>query len=110
MRNRLATAALIALLAMIADVRRPAAQPAQAEGTSRESLAPTGLQSADVHEAQLAPRKPPNRRKIAEKNGYISGSASWRTSQASFLAWASSLSNPEHCRWGPSCASIARIA
>jgi hypothetical protein len=22
-------------------------------------------------------------------------------------AWASSLSNPEHCRWGPSCASIA---
>jgi hypothetical protein len=69
MRNRLATAALIALLGMIADVRRPAAQPAQ----------------ADVHEAQLhlrdrragkADRKRhvvrslPNRRKIAEKNGY----------------------------------------
>jgi hypothetical protein len=70
MRNRLATAALIALLGMIADVRRPAAQPAQAEGTSREALAPTGLHSSDVHEAQLAPKKPPNRRKIAENNGY----------------------------------------
>jgi hypothetical protein len=70
MRNRLATAALIALLGMIADVRRPAAQPAQAERTSREALAPTGLQSANVHEAQLAHRKRPNQRKIAEKNGY----------------------------------------
>jgi hypothetical protein len=85
MRNRLATAALIALLGMIADVRRPAAQPAQAERTSREALAPTRLQSADVHEAQLhlrdrragkADRKRhvvrslPNQRKIAEKNGY----------------------------------------
>ena len=37
MHNRLATAALIALLGMIADVRRPAAQPAQAEGTSQEA-------------------------------------------------------------------------
>ena len=70
MRNRMATAALIALLGMIADVRRPAAQPAQAEGTSREALAPTRLHSSDVHEAQLAPKKPPNRRKIAENNGY----------------------------------------
>jgi hypothetical protein len=70
MHNRLATAALIALLGMIADVRRPAAQPAQAEGTSREALAPTRLHSSDVHEAQLAPKKPPNRRKIAENNGY----------------------------------------
>jgi hypothetical protein len=52
-RNRLATAALIALLGMIADLRRPAAQPAQVEPTSREALAPTGLPSA-VHEAQLA--------------------------------------------------------
>ena len=85
MRNRLATAALIALLGMIADVRPPAAQPAQAERTSRETLAPTRLQSADVHEAQLhlrdrrggkadrkrhVVRSHPNQRKIAEKNGY----------------------------------------
>ena len=70
MHNRLATAALIALLGMIADVRRPAAQPAQAERTSREALAPNRLQSADAHEAQLAHRKRPNQRKIAEKNGY----------------------------------------
>jgi hypothetical protein len=82
MRNRLATAVLIALLGMIADVRRPAAQ---AERTSPEALAPPRLQSADVHEAQLhlrdrrggkADRKRhvvrslPNQRKIAEKNGY----------------------------------------
>jgi hypothetical protein len=66
----LATAALIALPWMIADVRRPAAQPAQAEYTSREALALTGLQSADVHGAQLAHRKRPNQRKIAENNGY----------------------------------------
>jgi hypothetical protein len=85
MRNRLATAALIALLGMIADVRRPAAQPAQAERTWREALGPTRLQSADVHEAQLhlrdrrggkadrkrhVVRSHPNQRKIAEKNGY----------------------------------------
>jgi len=85
MRNRLAAAALMALLGMIADVRRPAAQPAQAERTSREALAPTRLQSADVHQAQLhlrdhrggkgdkkrhVVRSLPNQRKIAEKNGY----------------------------------------
>jgi hypothetical protein len=85
MRNRLATAALIALLGMIATVNRPAAQPAQAERASREALAPTRLQLAGIHDLQMhvrdrrggkAHRKHhfvrslPNQRKIAEKNGY----------------------------------------
>jgi hypothetical protein len=85
MRNRLATATLIALLGMIADVRRPAAQPAQAEPASREAPAPTTLQSTDIHDAQLyvrdhrggkvhrkhrVVRSLPNQRKIAEKTGY----------------------------------------
>jgi hypothetical protein len=85
MRNRLATATLIALLGMIADVRRPAAQPAQAEPASREAHAPTTSQSANIHDAQLyvrdrrggkvhrkrhVVRSLPNQRKIAEKGGY----------------------------------------
>jgi hypothetical protein len=85
MRNRLATATLIVLLGMIADVRRPAAQPAQAEPASREAPAPTTSQSANIHDARLSVRDHrggkvhrkhrvvrslPNQRKIAEKNGY----------------------------------------
>ena len=83
MRNRLAIAALVASLGMIADVRRPAAQLVQAERAAREALAPTKLQLADIHGVQLRVRRGgkahrkhhvfrslPNQRKIAEKNGY----------------------------------------
>jgi hypothetical protein len=84
MRNALATAVLVALLGLIADVRRPAAQLAQAERAAPEALAPTRLQWADeVEKAKTATRRGskahrkhrvfrslPNQRKIAEKNGY----------------------------------------
>jgi hypothetical protein len=85
MGNRLTSAALIALLGMISDVRRPAAQPAHAERAARDALAPIRLQLADIHDVQLrmwghragkAHRKHhvfrsfPNQRKIAEKNEY----------------------------------------
>jgi hypothetical protein len=85
MRNRLASAALVALLGMLADVRQPAAQLAQAEHAVQEAPEPSRLQLADIHDVQLligdrrggkAHRKRhvfrslPNQRKIAEKNGY----------------------------------------
>ncbi|MCA6114379.1 hypothetical protein J6524_05495 [Bradyrhizobium sp. WSM 1738] len=83
MRNQLAAAALIALLGLISDVRRPAAQPAQAERAQWEALAPTSLQlhvgrrakttarrSGKAHRKYHVFRSLPNQRKIAEKNGY----------------------------------------
>jgi hypothetical protein len=84
MRNALVTAALVALLSLIADVRRPAAQPAPAERAAPEARAPARLHSADrVGKAKTAARRGgkahrkhhvvrslPNQRKIAEKNGY----------------------------------------
>jgi hypothetical protein len=88
MRNRLATtalatAALIALLGLTADVRRPAAQLAQTQRAAPEALAPTRVQLPDkVGKAKTATRRDgkaqrkrvfrplPNQRKIAERNGY----------------------------------------
>jgi hypothetical protein len=83
MRHRLVTAAVIALLGLVPDVRRAAAQLAQAERTAPEAVAPTRLQLAHMHDVQLhirrwgkAHRKRhvfrslPNQRKIAERNGY----------------------------------------
>jgi hypothetical protein len=82
MRHRLVTAALIALLGLVPDVRA-AAQLAQAERTPPEAVAPTRLQLADIHDVQLHIRRRskahrkhhvfrslPNQREIAEKNGY----------------------------------------
>ena len=49
MRNRLASAALVALLGMLADVR----QPAQAERAVQKSFEPSRLQLADIRGVQL---------------------------------------------------------
>jgi hypothetical protein len=83
MRYRLASAVLIALLGMIADVRWSAAQLPQAERV--QALAPTWLQAAGINDVQLhvgdrrggrahrkhqVVRSVPNKRKIAERNGY----------------------------------------
>ena len=76
MHNRLATAALIALLGMIADVRRPAAQPAQAEGTPREALALLGCTRPTFMKRNWRPRSLQiggRSLKITD----ISGSATW---------------------------------
>jgi hypothetical protein len=85
MRNRLASAALVVLFGMLADVRQPAAQLPQAERAMQKAPEPSRLQLADIHDVQLlvgdrrggkAHRKRrvfhslPNQRKIAEKNGY----------------------------------------
>jgi hypothetical protein len=71
MRNRLATVLLIALLGLVADVRRPAAQPAQVESMR---LALTGLQLAhrsSIRRGDKAHRKQNvNQRKIAERHGF----------------------------------------
>lgn len=85
MRSRLAKAVVIALLGIIADVRRPAAELAHAERISQEALASIRLQLVGIHGVQLrvgdrrggrahrkrhVVRSLPNQRKIAEKNGY----------------------------------------
>ncbi|MGL3111055.1 hypothetical protein [Bradyrhizobium sp. BR 1432] len=88
MRNALMKAALVALLALIADVRRPAAQFAPFFPPAPQTLAPaTAPPAAKVDQTRTAPhrgskahrkheekpevvRRPPNQRKVAEKNGY----------------------------------------
>lgn len=84
MRNALVNAALVALLTLIADVRRPAAQFAPFLPPAPQTLAPATAPPADKveqtrtppHRSSKAQRKhhvvrpPPNQRKIAEKNGY----------------------------------------
>jgi hypothetical protein len=81
MRHALVTAALVALLGLIADVRPLVAQLAQTERSAREA---PRVQSADktvtakkaTHRGGKAHRKRhvfrslPNQRKIAENNGY----------------------------------------
>lgn len=82
MRNALVTAALVALLGLIADVRPLVAQFALPEGAARDPLAQTRVQPADnvrtaktatrrhAHRKRPVSRPPPNQRKIAERNGY----------------------------------------
>ncbi|WGD49913.1 hypothetical protein QA641_30335 [Bradyrhizobium sp. CB1650] len=88
MRNALVCVALVALLALIADVRRPAAQFAPFTLPAPQTLAPATAPPADKveqtrtvsHRSGKAHRKrekkheavrpPPNQRKVAEKNGY----------------------------------------
>jgi hypothetical protein len=88
MRHALVTAALVALLGLIVDARRPAAQIAPFSPPALQTLAPaTALPGAKVEKARTAThrsgkahrklkekhqavRPPPNQRKIAENNGY----------------------------------------
>jgi hypothetical protein len=88
MRNALMIAALVALLTLIADVRRPAAQFAPFGTPAPQTLAPaTAPPAGNVEQTRTAPhrtskahrkpakkhevvRPPPNQRKVAEKNGY----------------------------------------
>jgi hypothetical protein len=84
MRHALMTTALVVLLALTADVRRPAAQFGQFERAAPQVFAPTSSQPpAQVEKAKPATRRadktyrkrhvsrsPPNHRKIAERNGY----------------------------------------
>ncbi|MCK1617288.1 hypothetical protein IVA96_11655 [Bradyrhizobium sp. 159] len=88
MRNALVSAALAALLALIADVRHPAAQFAPFFPPAPQTFAPTTAPPADTTEqTRTAPhrsskadrkheekhkvvRRPPNQRKVAERNGY----------------------------------------
>jgi hypothetical protein len=84
MRKALASAALVALLALIADVRRPAAQFAPFWPQAPQQVAPAAAPPAGkVEQARTAPRRSgkahrkhevvrssPNQRVIAEKNGY----------------------------------------
>jgi hypothetical protein len=79
MRNRLATAALIALFGLTGDVIHPAAQLARAESVPPEALTPIELQLAHrFGTAKMAVRrrvKPHSKqnvnvRKIAERHGY----------------------------------------
>ncbi|MCK1543966.1 hypothetical protein IVA98_13645 [Bradyrhizobium sp. 160] len=84
MRNRVAVAALAALLGITADVRRPCAQPDRAERTAGEAPALMRLQLAHhevemharghgrdkVHRRPHVYRSLPNQRKIAERDGY----------------------------------------
>src|SRR5437773_12054217 len=83
MRNRLATAALVALLGLIAD-GRPSAEPARTERSAQQAPARPGVRSIDTserartatrrsghaHSKRHVVRSPPNQRKIAEKHGY----------------------------------------
>lgn len=84
MRKALVSAALVALLALIADVRRPAAQFAPFWPQAPQQLPPAAARPADnVEQIRTAPhrvrkahkkhevvRPPPDQRKVAEKNGY----------------------------------------
>src|SRR4051812_41069623 len=87
MRNALVTAALVVLLALIADVKRPAAQFAPNPPWAPQQLAPTIAppappvetgekartvthRSAKTHTRHKAVRPPPNPRQVAEKSGY----------------------------------------
>lgn len=87
MRNALVTAALVVLLALIADVRRPAAQFSPNPPWAPQALAPTIAppappaetgekartvkhRSAKAHTRHKAVRPPPNPRQFAEKSGY----------------------------------------
>ncbi|MDH2346908.1 hypothetical protein QCM77_43875 [Bradyrhizobium sp. SSUT18] len=84
MRKALVTAALVALLALIADVRHPAAQFAPIWPPAQQTLAPATApppdevkqtrtaphRSGKAHRKHEAVRSPPNQRKVAEKNGY----------------------------------------
>ncbi|MCP3398019.1 hypothetical protein [Bradyrhizobium sp. CCGB20] len=84
MRKALVSAALVALLALIADVRRPAAQFAPFWPAAPQQLPPATAPAADnveqtrtaPHRSSTAPRKhkvvrpPPNQLKLATKNGY----------------------------------------
>ena len=81
MRNALVTAVLVALLALTADVRRPAAQfapffqpaapmlpPATAAPVDQTRTAPH--RGSKAHRKHEVVRPPPNQRKVSEKNGY----------------------------------------
>jgi hypothetical protein len=83
MRNALTTAALVALLGLMADVGQPAAQLVRGERAAPQALAPTDWPWVDeVRKAKPAARRAhrahkrhlvrssPNQRKIAENNGY----------------------------------------
>ncbi|WP_271510598.1 hypothetical protein [Bradyrhizobium sp. CCBAU 11357] len=80
MRNALVSAALAALLALIADVRHPAAQFAPFFPSTPQTLAPPAdtteriktapRRSTKAHRKRDIVRSPPNQRKVAEKNGY----------------------------------------
>ncbi|QOG18136.1 MULTISPECIES: hypothetical protein [Bradyrhizobium] len=84
MRKALVSATLVALLALIADVRRPAAQfdpfLPQAPQTFAPGTAPPAdnveqtrtvpHRSSRVHRKHEVVRPPPNQREVAEKNGY----------------------------------------
>lgn len=84
MRKALASAALVALLALIADVRRPAAQFSPFWPSAPQLLPQATAPPADkVEQTRTAPhrggkahrkhevvRPPPNQREVAEKNGY----------------------------------------
>lgn len=84
MRKALVSAALVALLVLIADMRRPAAQFAPFWPPAPQPLPPATAPPADkVEQTGTAPhrsskahrkhevvRPPPNQRKVAEENGY----------------------------------------
>ncbi|WP_445220754.1 hypothetical protein ACKWRH_12400 [Bradyrhizobium sp. Pa8] len=81
MRNALVIAALVAVLVLIADVRRPAAQfapfwpPTLAPATAPpadevEQTRTTPHRSSKARRKHEVVRPPPNQRKLAEKNGY----------------------------------------
>lgn len=84
MRKALVSAALVALLVLTADVRRPAAQFAPFWPQAPQQLAPASAPPADnVEQARTAPhrgrkahrkheviRPPPNQREVAEESGY----------------------------------------
>jgi len=84
MRRALVSAALVALLALIADVRRPAAQFAPFWPQAPQQLPPAAASPADnveqtrtvshrgrkVRRKREVVRPPSNQREVAEKNGY----------------------------------------
>ncbi|PPQ15913.1 hypothetical protein CV770_28985 [Bradyrhizobium sp. AC87j1] len=82
MRKTVVGAALVALLALIADVRRPAAQFAPFWPQAPQLLPGTAPPADEVEKTRTAPhrkkahrkhkvvRPPPNQREVAEKNGY----------------------------------------
>lgn len=84
MRKALVSVTLVALLALIADVRRPAAQFGPFLPQAPQTLAPATAPPADnveqtrtarhrssrVHRRHDVVRPPPNQREVAEKNGY----------------------------------------
>jgi hypothetical protein len=83
MRNVPVIAAMVALLGPFADVRQPAAQPAESARPAPRMFATSSSQSAGevetakraAHRGHKAHRRrvvhaPPNQRKIAERNGF----------------------------------------